>query len=1454
MYFGLRDVIDNTVPTPSPNDDRGRLLLLVGLLLAALPPAVGQCPVNTRPVCLARVNVAQTDSCNRTVTFRQLLSNAADCLADSNFVIQIRDGEPDNGPVADGTGEFRYTVTGRNNPGLSGFSCWGRVRLTNTTPPRSEGLPPDTLFLGCDRVTTTQLAALPPGVGRCYRVDGASGSTVPRSLDPALAELLLASGGLPRVASNCGEEVEVCVSERTLEPGAGECGAGTLRRRYFRLRRAAAPNQPATEVTALDSFDLRYLRPGLDSLRGVPATVSHACLPGGAPADNPPPARTDYPFLATPSGPIFLDSTFCNYAVSYTDGPRTPGCGSNFAFVRTFRVLDWCAGGRPRAFRQTVTVGDRRGPVITPPRLGELPATFATNQDCRAVLTTRLPGLAVADACAGGAELLAFVFTNGDTLATPLGPYRVFGDDFDASVTAPLPTGNHLLRYLGRDPCGNQSRLDVPIRVEDRSPPVARCRSGLNVSLGDDGRARLPAASLDAGSGDNCGGLTRGVARVDDREEPIAPPADFVDLDCADRGTLRLVLVVGDASGRTNRCRLDLTVDDKLRPRCTAPPARTVSCDFFGARFSNRIIDDFRADPAAVTPELDAAFGAPQITDNCPGENRTQFLSGGVNDCGAGQLVRVFSARDAGGLFQSERCTQIVTITPRHEYGITFPGDRTVDCAAEAGADQLTLRTTGCDLLAVNSSEDTLYVADAACFIIERTYEVINWCEYRGNRLLDIPRAAAPTGDFTRPVHLRLAANDPTTPADDELRFDRDADPTNGNDLRPVVSNYADRPDRGGFRYVQYVEVADRRAPDIRVTPPQPGLAFTAACRAAVIFDYLVLDNCADPTVEITLDLNAGDRDGDGQLTPADFRADAVVGADRFRPQSPFSVEVNVNNLPIGEHYARFRATDGCGNATLRYVPFYVEDGFAPAPACFASVSTTLQPVLPGGGAAIVWASDFVASPAVGCSPGQITYSVYTEEEARTSGFTPRRGRGQITFDCADVGRDVTVRVYAFAAGRERTNFCATSVSIRAEDGAICEGQRGTITGRVRTLADEPMAGIEVASLGNRLEIVTTDQAGEFSFAALPESVDYTVQPFYDGNSVNGVTTRDILLINAHILRRGRPFTPYQKIAADVNRSGSITVRDLIDIRRVVLRLETEFSGNASWQFLPTDYVFPDPADPFAEAIPEVRNFNQLRGRRRADFLAIKLGDVSGDARPAGATLREDGGRSAEAPLALELRPLDGHREYGLFAGPAPLGGLQCSFTLGPAAATARTGNPRDGHFLHRDADDRYHLSYAPADGRALPTEEPLLILEGIDSRADFRVLAGGREPGLLRAEAYTPDYAERPLSVDGPLPTSTAAAGGSALPPGGRLFPNPAPAGRTTLELDWPVAERLALDVFDPAGRRLGHRTLAVTAGRNQLALGAPLLGNATGALLLRVRGARSGEALTLRLVTGSR
>ena len=143
-----------------------------------------------------------------------------------------------------------------------------------------------------------------------------------------------------------------------------------------------------------------------------------------------------------------------------------------------------------------------------------------------------------------------------------------------------------------------------------------------------------------------------------------------------------------------------------------------------------------------------------------------------------------------------------------------------------------------------------------------------------------------------------------------------------------------------------------------------------------------------------------------------------------------------------------------------------------------------------------------------------------------------------------------------------------------------------------------------------------SNQQGSYSFSnAIPILGSYTLTPVRDDNPLNGVTTLDLALISKHILNLVPLNSPYKMIAADANKSGTITTLDIVALRRLILGIDEELANNNSWRFIDRAYTFPNPTNPFTQPFPETKTVAEVQASQlNENFVGVKIGDVNGTA------------------------------------------------------------------------------------------------------------------------------------------------------------------------------------------------------------------------------------------------
>jgi len=202
-----------------------------------------------------------------------------------------------------------------------------------------------------------------------------------------------------------------------------------------------------------------------------------------------------------------------------------------------------------------------------------------------------------------------------------------------------------------------------------------------------------------------------------------------------------------------------------------------------------------------------------------------------------------------------------------------------------------------------------------------------------------------------------------------------------------------------------------------------------------------------------------------------------------------------------------------------------------------------------------------------------------------------RFSNAAIRIDSLNTLRCIPTVSSSIQAGNPSTHLCLDQIEVRyaLEDGKIP--------------GDEVQLGIT-----NCLKKNIT--GGSYSACNACSPGNHTLTLYNNTNWLNGITTLDLALISRHILNIEPLPTPYRMIAADANKTGTITTVDIVALRRLILGIDDSISTNniTSFRFVDKSFVFPNPNNPFQTAFSEAINFNI--GVSVA-FVAIKVGDVN---------------------------------------------------------------------------------------------------------------------------------------------------------------------------------------------------------------------------------------------------
>ncbi len=328
-----------------------------------------------------------------------------------------------------------------------------------------------------------------------------------------------------------------------------------------------------------------------------------------------------------------------------------------------------------------------------------------------------------------------------------------------------------------------------------------------------------------------------------------------------------------------------------------------------------------------------------------------------------------------------------------------------------------------------------------------------------------------------------------------------------------------------------------------------------------------------------------------------------------------------------------------------------------------------------------------------------------------------------------------------------------------------------------------------------------------------------------DNDWKDGLDTYDLVLIKKHILGIQPLDSPYKIIAADANKSHTVTTIDLVLLRRLILGITNNIENNTSWRFVPADYVFPDPTNPWLEDFPESSTVASFPATE--DFVAIKVGDVNLSCTANcfnGPTATEQ--RSAKKmELGLPQISVKKGGEFLLpfyWNGEQPVDGMQMGLRLDPALLQVEGvvnagATIKASAFNLKDAERGVlRMSWvADLDTGLFASElKKGQILFALQVRAEQDLDDASRavhlDDGVLQNETYGRDGTHYGLALGA---YAEEGSGDFRV----KCYPNPSSTS-LTFEIEPQQPGRATLMLFDNRGRRVWHKALWLEKGKNTL------------------------------------
>ncbi len=613
--------------------------------------------------------------------------------------------------------------------------------------------------------------------------------------------------------------------------------------------------------------------------------------------------------------------------------------------------------------------------------------------------------------------------------------------------------------------------------------------------------------------------------------------------------------------------------------------------------------------------------------DNCGDATVTYTDNGSIDNCGKGIVNRVYTVTDCAGRKATD--TQSYTSVNRSAYTVLFPADVNLTCNDNSKNNLTPQGTTNvnsttipgspvintiggtCPLVGIEYTDDTLTISnggvnlDGTCFKIVRTWKILNWCQglnLNADKVQRFNPAACADLETRTFVNIDYAA-------------------WAGSGLTPAQINAALKEcsavvyDEDGYmEYVQVITVTDNMAPSItkgNIIQAEIG----KECNVNVTVNAPTATDCTGKIATYYEIYNTSNV--------------KVAG-----PTSTFPSTVKfggTGNTAFGTYTVRWFASDNCGNLSSVDEVVVVKDAKKPTPICFNGLSVDIMPTT---GNVMVSCSLFDAGsydncqldgcyiqvPAPGAGADITKLVIDATANGMTDKSTPSKLAKNVVFNCT--GPQTVALWVKDAAGN--WDYCETYIEVQNNMGApgVLACPSTPISGAKIAAAIATETGKDVENVMVKLSGAASYQKpttinGKTEFYGLGKTSSYTVKPELDKNPLNGVSTLDLVLMSKHILGVQPLNSAYQMIAADVNKSGTVSTADIVELRKMILAIQSNFTKNTSWRFVDKSYQFP--TNPLSAAFPESKQFNGLTNDiENAPFVAVKIGDINGNAQTNG--------------------------------------------------------------------------------------------------------------------------------------------------------------------------------------------------------------------------------------------
>ncbi len=730
-----------------------------------------------------------------------------------------------------------------------------------------------------------------------------------------------------------------------------------------------------------------------------------------------------------------------------------------------------------------------------------------------------------------------------------------------------LPIGYNTVVYNVYDQCGNLKNDTIIVRVVDKTAPAMVCDEKTIVSLSDSGLVSIKAETFNQNSQDDCAIDHFETRRMDLNpcgiigEDDWGPAVDFC---CADVGKeVMVALKAIDVNGNENTCMITVKIQDKRGPYIICPPNIDVDCTLSFelnnlSEYFGKIVQRWQ-DRKPI-----------QIPDSIYHKFYSQNLDGiAVDNCS----VNIKETFDNSRLNACGLGTLVRNFTATDEQGnnsvcsqrITIENSNPTSPLDINWPDDLEIKGVcskeNLKPENLNAPYDYPVITGRGCNKIGINYKDLEFSNIIGGPCLKILREWN-------------------------------------------VANWCSKDSLGNFEiftYVQTIKMVDLKPAQI-----------SGGCKDTVICSYDSLCRTQDITMNLEIVEGCTKKEELWFSYRIDFDDDGSIDLVQSRQGVPSATL----QWPVGIHRIFWDVTDACGGNASCNRRVEIRNCKPPTIFCLTGLSIGLSAIdldgdgTPDGKQARVFAGDLVSKSSQGCGGVlRFSFSDNPEDSIRI-------------YNCDSMGIH-NVEIWVSDQFGNST-FCKTQLIVTDNPLNLPPCPQTlhelVITGNIHTPSGKKLEAAEVQFIRSSPKTTFTDENGNYRFEKVAAGGEGLLTPGKNDEWLNGVTTADIVKIQRHILGIESFTNPYQYISADVNRSMSVTTRDISDIRKLILGINDEISGNTSWRFVSSQHLFASHEEALLNKHPEAIHIPYMSTDENLDFIAVKIGDVTESARTSRAT------------------------------------------------------------------------------------------------------------------------------------------------------------------------------------------------------------------------------------------